>query len=274
MTRPKNYKEADDADIGMLFPKVMKDCGDTLTEYMCDDPQTVAALAATCVGASDASKSWRLLGHNKDQAYKTAKRFIEVDFPLFMAERGAYSLRWLALAAKGDADAKNVVAGKHLEHEHCACEESQVVIPACAESPEKCLELCRDLFKTLGATTENVYGEEVGFVHVDLLAFLASEAVPSRGQNKRTQAKLTFPHVAWVKFAVDRDAFAKEVNTADVPPERLEEFRVSYDTPLSSLVKVLSVAWINGKRTIIGCVGVKRIVVGLHPHCGLSAASA
>ena len=111
--RPKNYKEADDADIDALFPEVMKECGDKLAECMCDDRQKVAALAATCVDASDASKSWRLLGHNKpgDPPYYTAKRFIEVDFPLFMAERGAYSLRWLALAAKGDADAKNVVAG-------------------------------------------------------------------------------------------------------------------------------------------------------------------
>ena len=66
-----------------------------------------------------------------------------------------------------------------------------------------------------------------------------------------------------------RVVIAKEVNTADVAPERLEEFRVSYDTPLSSLVKVLAVAWIDGKRTIIGCVGGKRIVAILHAHCGL-----
>ena len=44
-----------------LFAKVMEDCGDTLTEFMHDDRQKVAALAATCVGASVASKSWRLL---------------------------------------------------------------------------------------------------------------------------------------------------------------------------------------------------------------------
>ena len=54
-----------------------------------------------------------------------------------------------------------------------------------------------------------------------------------------------------------------------VAPERLAQFRVSYDTPLRSLVKVLSVAWIDGKRKIIGCAGDKRIVAILHAHCGL-----
>ena len=55
--------------------------------------------------------------------------------------------------------------------------------------------------------------------------------------------------------------------------ERLAQYRVSYDTPLRSLAKVLSVAWNNGERTIIGCVGgkplSKRIVAILQPHCGL-----
>ena len=76
-------------------------------------------------------------------------RITQVDFPLFVEERDAYSLRLLALAAKGDAQAKSQVTRKHLDHEHCACEETQVFIPACAESPEKCLELCRNLFETL-----------------------------------------------------------------------------------------------------------------------------
>ena len=64
VTRTKKYKEADDADIDALFAKVMKECGDKLAECMCDDRQKVAALAATCVDASDASKSWLLLGHS------------------------------------------------------------------------------------------------------------------------------------------------------------------------------------------------------------------
>ncbi len=149
VTRSKKYKEADDADIDALFPEVMKDCGDTLTEYMCDDRQKVAALAATCAGASDASKSWRLLGHAGRRLEDVAMRITQVDFPLFVEERDAYSLRLLALAAKGDAQAKSQVTRKHLDHEHCACEETQVFIPACAESPEKCLELCRNLFETL-----------------------------------------------------------------------------------------------------------------------------
>ena len=149
MTRTKKYKEADEADIGALFPEVMKNCGDKLAEYMCDDRQKVAALAATCVGASDASKSWRLLGHAGRRLEDVAMRITQVDFPLFVEERDAYSLRLLALAAKGDAQAKSQVTRKHLDHEHCACEETQVFIPACAESPEKCLELCRNLFETL-----------------------------------------------------------------------------------------------------------------------------
>ena len=255
--------EADDK----LFAKVMKDCGDTLTGYMCDDLQKVAALAATCVGASDASKSWRLLGHNKDHTTPRdiATRLIELDFSLFAAERNAYCQRWLALAAKGDAQARSLVAWRQLNPKHCACEESQVVIPSCAESPEGCLELCCDLFETLGATTENVYGEEVGYVHVDLLPFLAGDAVSSRNQSKT----LMFPHVSWVKEAVDRNAFAKEVNTTDVAPERLEQFRVSWATPRDSLAKVLSVAWIKGERKIIFCVGGELIVAVLHAHCGL-----
>ena len=162
--RPKNYKEADDADIGALFPEVMKNCGDKLAEYMCDDLQTVAALAPTCVGALDASKSWRLLGHADNHKEDITKRLTEVGFSLFAAERDACCRRWLARAAAGDVNARGVVAKKYLGHKHCACEETQVVIPSCAESPEGCLELCRDLFETLGATTENVYGEEVGYV--------------------------------------------------------------------------------------------------------------
>ena len=207
--------EADDK----LFAKVMKDCGDTLTGYMCDDLQKVAALAATCVGASDASKSWRLLGHNKDHTTPRdiATRLIELDFSLFAAERNAYCQRWLALAAKGDAQARSLVAWRQLNPKHCACEESQVVIPSCAESPEGCLELCCDLFETLGATTENVYGEEVGYVHVGLLELLAGDDVPPRGGT----CKLKSPHVAWAKEAADRNAFTKEVNTADIAPERL-----------------------------------------------------
>ena len=249
--------EADDK----LFAKVMRDCGDKLAELIHHDRQKVAALAATCVDASNALK--RLLGHTDDQPPKTAKRLTEVGFSLFVAERNAYCRRLLVCAAAGVADARRVVSKKHLDLKHCACEESQVVIPSCAESPEGCLQLCRDLFETLGATTENVYGEEVGFVKVGLLEFLAGDDVPAR-TNHRT---LTYPHVPWVKFAVDRNAFAKEVNTADVAPERLEEFRVSYDTPRGSLVKVLSVAWNNGERTIIGCVGGERIRAKLKAHC-------
>ena len=55
-------------------------------------------------------------------------------------------------------------------------------------------------------------------MHVDLLPFLASDAVPLRNQK---HGKLTFPHAPWVKKAADRNAFAKEVNTADIAPERL-----------------------------------------------------
>ena len=241
VTRPKNYKEADDADIDALFPEVMKECGDKLAECMCDDRQKVAALAATCVDASNALK--RLLGHTDDQPPKTAKRLTEVGFSLFVAERNAYCRRLLVCAAAGVADARRVVSKKHLDLKHCACEESQVVIPSCAESPEGCLQLCRDLFETLGATTENVYGEEVGYVHVDLLPFLGGDDVPSRNQSRT----LMFPHVSWVKFAADRNAFAKEVNTADIAPERLAQFRVSSesdppdpDCPVGARVKYVS----------------------------------
>jgi hypothetical protein len=207
-----------------------------------------------------------------DAAPMVAKRLTEVEFSLFVEERDAWRRRWLARAAKGDLVAISIVRKYHLDHEHCACEETQVVIPSCAESPEKCLELCRDLFETLGATTENVYGEEVGFVKVGLLEFLASDAVPRRAEGRgegRSAEAARFPHVHWAKEAADRNAFAKEVNTADVAPERLEEFRVSYDTPLGSLAKVLAVAWIDGKRKIIGCAGGKLIVAVLHAHCGL-----
>ena len=243
VTRTKKYEEADDADIGALFPEVMKNCGDKLAEYMCDDLQTVAALAPTCVGALDASKSWRLLGHADNHKEDITKRLTEVGFSLFAAERDACCRRWLARAAAGDVNARGVVAKKYLGHKHCACEESQVVIPSCAESPEGCLKLCGDLFETLGATTENVYGEEVGYVHVDLLPFLGGDDVPSRNQSRT----LMFPHVSWVKFAADRNAFAKEVNTADIAPERLAQFRVSSesdppdpDCPVGARVKYVS----------------------------------
>ena len=264
VTRPKDYKEADDADIGALFPEVMKNCGDNLAELMHDDRQTVAALAATCVDASDALR--RLRGHADRRPRETAKRFTQVSFPLFVAERDAYCRRWLTRAAAGDSFAKHFVAKLYLGKKQCACEASQQVMPACGKDEEERLEIYRDLVDTLGTAIVNAYGEEVGYVHVDLLELLAGEAVPLRNQR---HGKLTFPHVAWAKEAADRNAFTKEVNTADIAPERLEEFRVSYDTPLSSLVKVLAVAWIDGKRTIIGCVGGKRIVAILHAHCGL-----
>ncbi|CAH0365529.1 unnamed protein product [Pelagomonas calceolata] len=274
VTRPKNYKEADDADIRVLFPEVMKNCGDKLAECMCEDHQKVAALAATCVGASDASNSWLLLGHHNtvERPFERffAKRFTEVPFSLFAAERDAYCRRWLARAAAGDVTAIRLVARLYLGHKQCACEASQQVMAACGEDEEECLEIYRNLVDTLGTTIVNVYGEEVGYVHVGLLELLAGDTVPPRCSQAKSEARNpSFPHVAWAKVAADRNAFAKEVNTADIAPERLAQFRVSYDTPLSSLVKVLSVAWIDGKRTIIGCVGGERIVAILHAHCGL-----
>ena len=220
VTRPKNYKEADGADIDALFPEVMKECGDKLAECMCDDRQKVAALAATCVGASDASKSWRLLGHKMDRKEHVAKRLTEVPFPLFMAERDAYGQRQLALAAKGDARAKQTVTRSLLAPKQCACEASQQVMPACGKDEEGRLDIYRDLVTTLGTAIVNVYGEDVGYVHVGLLELLAGDTVPSRNQASQ---KLVFPHAPWAMDAADRNAFAKEVNTADVAPERLAQ---------------------------------------------------
>ena len=69
------------------------------------------------------------------------------------------------------------------------------------------------------AAIVNVYGEDVGYVHVDLLELLAGDAVPPRNKTPKSRYKLTYRHVSWVKEAADRNAFAKEVNTADVAPE-------------------------------------------------------
>ena len=242
VTRPKDYKEADDADIGALFPEVMKNCGDNLAELMHDDRQTVAALAATCVDASDALR--RLRGHADRRPRETAKRFTQVSFPLFVAERDAYCRRWLTRAAAGDSFAKHFVAKLYLGKKQCACEASQQVMPACGKDEEERLEIYRDLVDTLGTAIVNAYGEEVGYVHVGLLELLAGEAVPLRNQR---HGKLTFPHVAWAKEAADRNAFTKEVNTADIAPERLAQFRVSSesdppdpDCPVGARVKYVS----------------------------------
>ena len=223
---------------GKLFAEVMKECGDKLAECMCDDRKTVAALAATCVDASDALS--RLRGHADRHKEHVAKRLTEVGFQLFAAERGAYCQRWLVRAAAGDADAKQVVAKKHLGHKQCACEASQQVMAACGEDEEERLDIYRDLVDTLGTAIVNVYGENVGYVHSGLLPFLAGDAVSPRNKTP----KLTCPHVSWVEHAVDRNAFAKEVNTADVAPERLAQFRVSYcGFPRASLFPYWKISW-------------------------------
>ena len=41
-----SFTASSNVPIGALFPEVMKNCGDKLAEYMCDDRQKIAALAA------------------------------------------------------------------------------------------------------------------------------------------------------------------------------------------------------------------------------------